>query len=275
MKLLLKPHSGLANRIRVMVSGISLAQKLNCPIEIIWENEKELVCGYYDLFKKNDDLNITGGNWRTNIIDKVRAKRMPLILLKELLNIGFIMYDINMKEYVWNTGSNYIDLSKINNRRKDIYIKSCNEFYYHPENLNYFLPNDEIQEIVEITTKHFSAHTIGVHIRRTDHKVSIAESPLSSFKEKMYLEIENNADVVFYLATDDPEVKSALKSEFGDRLFYADVVFNRNTRDGVRSAMVDLHSLARTTKIYGSYWSSFSDMAARFGEIPLIIVRKV
>ena len=40
-------------------------------------------------------------------------------------------------------------------------------------------------------------------------------------------------------------------------------------------AMVDLYCLAKCSKIYGSHGSSFSDVAARIGNIPLKVMKKV
>ena len=49
---------------------------------------------------------------------------------------------------------------------------------------------------------------------------------------------------------------------------------NRDTPNGIRDAVVDLYCLSKTKYIYGSYWSSFSDIAARIGEIRLITLNK-
>lgn len=39
-------------------------------------------------------------------------------------------------------------------------------------------------------------------------------------------------------------------------------------------AMIDILCLSRTLKIYGSFYSSFSEYAANMGNIPLVIVKK-
>ena len=47
----------------------------------------------------------------------------------------------------------------------------------------------------------------------------------------------------------------------------------RDTLAGMQDAVVDLFCLSRTRKLLGSYWSSFSDMAAELSGIPLQIVK--
>lgn len=48
----------------------------------------------------------------------------------------------------------------------------------------------------------------------------------------------------------------------------------RQDENGIADAVVDLFILSRTQRLYGSYWSSFSEVAAQIGNIPLEIVRK-
>ncbi|MEJ8816955.1 hypothetical protein [Lacibacter sp. H407] len=274
MNVIVKPHSGLANRIRVMVSAISLGKRIGCDVKIVWEREKGLNCNFYDLFQRHPALHIVQRSMRTDILDKVRAKPVLVATISKLLGIGFIMYDVNMREYVWCAPNGVIDVSKFDQLNKDIYIKACNDFYFQGENLQYFMPSDLIQAKINANTKHFTNNTVGIHIRRGDHQTSIYESPTEYFKLKMRDEVAYNKQVSFYVATDDPHVKEELITEFGERVYYANAVLSRNTVEGMTDAMVDLYSLSRTCKIYGSYWSSYSDIAAKIGNIPLEIIQK-
>lgn len=42
---------------------------------------------------------------------------------------------------------------------------------------------------------------------------------------------------------------------------------------GNKEGITDMYTLARTQKIYGSFQSSFSDMAAQIGGVPLEILK--
>ncbi|MBK0377764.1 hypothetical protein [Mucilaginibacter segetis] len=52
----LEPTGGLANRIRVIASGIWLKQKLNTGLTVVWNENYELRCPYHELFEPIEDI---------------------------------------------------------------------------------------------------------------------------------------------------------------------------------------------------------------------------
>jgi hypothetical protein len=65
-----------------------------------------------------------------------------------------------------------------------------------------------------------------------------------------------------------------LLKKFGhDRIIFHKKVFGRSVTKGVKDAVVDLFCLSRTSKILGSYFSSFSQIAGRLGNIPVEILK--
>ena len=78
---------------------------------------------------------------------------------------------------------------------------------------------------------------------------------------------------VDYLATDSEEVKREMKERYGDRIFCSGKKADRGSLEGIREGITDMYTLARTQKIYGSFQSSFSDMAAQIGGVPLEILK--
>lgn len=110
--------------------------------------------------------------------------------------------------------------------------------------------------------------TIGIHIRRTDNVNAINYSPTSLFLDRIREDIKAEPTIKYYLATDDPIEESVFVSEFGDRI----VIFKKHSLDrndpvAITDAVIDLYNLSRCRKIYGSYFSSFSDVAALWGNI--------
>lgn len=87
-------------------------------------------------------------------------------------------------------------------------------------------------------------------------------------------EIDLNADVSIYLATDDESVKQKLQKRYGKRLIYVKDKADRSSISGIQGGIVDMYTLARTQKILGSFHSSFSELAAQLGDIPLEIIKK-
>ena len=110
--------------------------------------------------------------------------------------------------------------------------------------------------------------TFGFHIRRTDNVKSIKFSPDDLFINKAKVLIENDNKVKFFLATDDAEVRTKFRRLFGWHCVTRDVA-ERHSINGVEDAVVDMLLLSSCKRgVYGSYWSSFSEVAAEVGRCP-------
>jgi hypothetical protein len=144
------------------------------------------------------------------------------------------------------------------------HIKSYSHFYKSkPTRFNFHLRNLRFKTNC-ITSKSF----VGVHIRRTDHTKCINDSPLSFFIEAMEKEpVKTN----FYLATDCTNTKKIVKEHFKDRVITSDIILKRTSIQGVKGAISDFLNLANCSKIIGTKHSSFSEMAALYGNIELIV----
>ena len=78
----------------------------------------------------------------------------------------------------------------------------------------------------------------------------------------------------FYLASDSLDIKSIMKKEFGDRVILSEGVLNRHSEEGILEAVLEIYSLSKTARIFGSYYSSYSEMAAKLGKIKLEVLKK-
>jgi hypothetical protein len=114
-----------------------------------------------------------------------------------------------------------------------------------------------------------SRRPIGVHIRRTDNKKSIEYSPSRLFWETM----ETYPNDVFFLASDSEEDRQEAYRRFPGRIITAGTLVPRYAPLGTYYAMLDLYCLSRCSQILGSYYSSFTEIAAAWGGIPLRVVR--
>lgn len=266
------PHSGLANRMRVIASGLSLAKKINQPISVIWNKDDGCNIDFYELFKPVTGLELRGDNWKTRLMKLIRGKK-NLRWLPALISIDFYMFDENFKQYVWGNKDYAFNPEILKKNVRDIYINTCHDFYYQKEFFTLFKPIPEIQVLINKNTKKFSSKTIGIHIRRTDHKEAIRYSPLELYINEMKDDLSQDSEVNFFLATDDSETESKLKELFPGKILTADRELSRSSKAGMTGAMVDLYCLGKCSKIYGSYWSSFSDVAARIGDVPLKVMK--
>lgn len=301
-KIVVQPTGGLCNRLRAINSVLDLLKTTNKTnyITVIWENNHELGASYKSIFKPNDKIKIietlpfSGKNmfnplnmmkvWNTIPITKTnyqKSYKFRQILGREN---GFdkIIYQDEMFELV----KNKFDFNELKNY-DSLYIASCFDFeidYFdkysmEQETMNFpfssFIPHASIKDKINQISKEFSSFTIGLHIRRTDHAGAIEHSPLSLFIDKMNEEIDLNEQTNFFLATDDKETEKELIQLFGTKIIInTEKAFDRDSEKGVQDAFIDVVCLSKTSKIYGSHASSFSETAAKMGMIPLIICEK-
>ena len=120
------------------------------------------------------------------------------------------------------------------------------------------------------------AQTVGVHVRRTDHTEAIANSPLSLFADKMRQEMSEVPGTDFFVATDDEGVKRELREALPEAklIFHDSGIIDRNSKEGICDAYIEMLALSRCRKILGSYNSTFSLLPSYIGDIPLEVVKK-
>ena len=66
--------------------------------------------------------------------------------------------------------------------------------------------------------------------------------------------------------TDKPAVE-----QFPEEIIVYKKELSREKEEGIKDALVDMLCLSKTSRIIGSFWSSFSEVSAEIGRIPLTI----
>jgi hypothetical protein len=117
------------------------------------------------------------------------------------------------------------------------------------------------------------APTVGVHIRRTDNKIAAETSRLEDYITHMKDYVEEQPQISFFLATDEPAVEAALKAVFGQKIItFPKSAYRRSESAAIGEALIDLLLLSRCDRILGSYYSTFSDYASMFRRVELLKV---
>lgn len=260
---------------RAMASGIALCRDLSIIPEIIWSLNSELNCKYEKLFKIVPDafeLKNVSGMCDLFFYDEPRKKNIFLSKLFHKSNKTdlFITDKDISRKYIDDKITLIEDIRNINGK---VLIRSGLEFYKFDDTLygNLFKPTEQVSNIVCNIIQEFNNHKIiGLHIRRTDNIIAIQHSPLYLFKNVIDEEIKKNNDIKFYLATDSESVKQEIKNIYGNRIITSSQQASRKTESGIIDALTEMLILSKCDKIYGSYWSSFSEAAALLGNIHLI-----
>lgn len=273
-KITFVPVGGLANRMRAVASAVTLAAKTDSKLSIIWFQDWALNAPFNQLFKPIDRTVAClrdASRLDYALLDRPRSKNLHFPLLYQKLSFRSCLYERSITP-LCNANFDFEAWAK---QGQCVYMASYTAFQQYDDAWinRLFVPVDEITGEVERRCCNFAEEMIGVHIRRTDNAASIQQSPIELFYQKLDQDIKGNDQVGIYLATDSEEVKKAMKERYGNRLFSSDKQADRGSLEGIRDGVTDMYTLARTRKIYGSFQSSFSDMAAQIGGVPLEIVR--
>ena len=221
--------AGLANRLRATVSGICAAEKLGCSITIAWPKEAVFGATWTDLFES--DL----PSWIT--FTEYPIKGTLCLTEGEFDRIAQQTPVIRIKSYGCFQPMN------------EAWFKWLRRLRPRPE----FLPA-------------FPTPPIGVHIRRTDNTTSMQKSPTIAFVRAM----DALPRATFFLATDDPAERAMITKLYPGRVItFPTECYHRDLKRGIEEGFREFLGLAHCSEILGSQGSSFSELAAWWGDIPL------
>jgi hypothetical protein len=281
-RLIVRPRAGLANRMRVITSFQILARSSGRLFELCWAPSN----GW-----SNEDLNILFENG---------FPRVPLDEFERYCQNGLALHEArrivghgNERTWEWREGSGMhqvFDLEAFpvvtysGDARCDRLVDPATQARLLPHfesayqaSIKEWRPVPSIRAKVESLAASFSPHTVGVHIRRGDHLAGPRRSGLrrssdAAFFARMDAEQAEEPHTNFFLATDCTETEERFRERYREA-----VIVNRDKRfvpsvrgqpkDNQRDAVIDMFALARTRKILGSNYSSFSKMAADIGGI--------
>lgn len=268
-KIIIVAQGGLANRMRAIASGLYYAIKTNRDLLVVWYKNKELNASFSDLFKiENVPFKIIEPNFLAyNLYHEQPRKKNFFIsrIIRKLLGITAIIDIHNLPEE--------LIIERLNKATKRVIINSGLQFAdYAPEILQQIFRFNE--NVIERKNKILRGRTpeIAIQIRRTDNIESIKHSPLHSFEKAINSLIKKNCNVSCFLATDDTQTKAYLSSKFPQNIIINPRETRRDTKEGMIDAAAEMLIMSECKIIYGSFWSSFSEIAALYGSKELVVI---
>lgn len=255
--LIIQPSGGLCNRMRVINSAWELAKRRKEKLIVLWYLCPELNCSFESIFQPVDEIQI--------------------INITSLKDPRKLFYQLTAKQ---RFGNDDILNNKTNGVLNDDFYKQLKkrvylftwEHFYPSQDYHFYTPTKSLQERIGSFTERFGERCVGVHIRRTDNAVSMGKSTTEQFIALMQKELEAHPETIFFLATDDKKEEALLRETFPGKILSNQTrSLDRNSEDGIHDALLDLYCLAATDKLIGSYWSSFTDIAADMRGIEKVI----
>jgi tetratricopeptide (TPR) repeat protein len=237
-------EGGLCNRLRVLASCLSLGYFWQIPVYMRWLPAKPCNCRFEDLYQP--------------VCETVEAEEVERWLAEEpseTLHIDTIT--LCMKVLYVKYLKDEVDFAAYESK----YLEIIRSLILQPS------LQTAVDDFIQATWKH---PIVGLHVRRTDHDKSQYISSDERFFQTMERHLQQGVET-FFLATDNGQTQAKFKQRFGDRIITYSATFNPNQQrqTSQQTATIDLHLLANTQKIIGSYGSSFGEYAAALGNIPL------
>jgi hypothetical protein len=277
------PECGLCNRIRVIDSGISLANEWNVKLVIFWKLNNDLNASFYDLFEplytncgKVEIIEINNADYNFDVY-KIYFKGLKYFSNPILINID--NFPNNPLSFIYNSLYSSFLIGKddyscqIKNIceywsiyfKKNIFIKTYSRFHQSIfSDYKNFLPNKDIVTLSNVLLTQFADQMVGVHIRRTDNKDSVLRSSNQLFENEMVDMLKLNPNLKFYLSTDSENDKLYFTNLFAGKVISNNCEFDRNSKLSIKHALIDLICLSKCNFILGSYYSSFSEFAITY-----------
>lgn len=269
------PFGGLANRMKAIAAGIRLARECGSRLDILWTRDHGLNSRFDQLFQPvavdGTDVSIIEAN-TVDLITRDRPRPKNLFLPRLFLWLKRTAYMSGRRNgELFHSGT--FDFTAWAKGR-NVWMASCVYFMEATppsDAFDIFRPLAHIQNEIDTRATTFAADTVGIHVRRTDNARSRNQSRTEDFLECMAL---MPATTRFFLATDEEEIKTIFRKEFGNRLTCMTEKARRDTAGGIRNAVTEMYLLARTRLIIGSHGSTFSMTPAAMGRIPLLFADK-
>ena len=241
--------SGLCNRLRTMASGLRLAREFGRHLNVFWRVDSDMNARFTDIFQAPQDMSVYE-SCPESLVSRVLFNPKNLFATMPDQRDRFLAKALAKKG-------------------RGLLMHTDWSNFYPTYDYSWLRLCPDMQVWITELQASFGAGLMGLHIRRTDNDMSIRYSPLSLFEDKIREELKRDPRQRFFLATDDEPTKRILREEFNDAILTREGVAARNMKNGVKDAVADLYLLANCTKLYGSYYSSFSETAAYIGRIPL------
>ena len=274
--LYVRPLNGLCNRMRAIASAQALARAAGTRLTIFWDVTPDVGVRFEEIFERIDQYKIINVCPRNSLRDS-----LLFLLYGEVDNIRGIPTRWITRWYFRDRIFGQVRPGDFSDRRLEQIVRDTKRTlitswwsFYGKSMLDFsiFRLHQAQQAEVNEISQTFRNNTIGVHIRRTDNVNAIRYSPTHAFIAAMKDCVAAEPDVHFFLTTDCGDTERQLISLFGHKIITRARKISRNSADGLRDAVVDLFLLSRTSRILGSYYSTFSETAASIGNIRWVTV---
>lgn len=280
LMLIIHAQHGLSNRIRAIASAAAVAKKEGRWLRVVWEKDIHINASFFDLFDST----------ASRITDVWETFDFRELLPDTFDSYNYLEPELGAKKYA------YVDMSV----PKHIYVKSAYRlnstasFEEEDAFLKSLVPSKAVQNFINLVA-HLEKEAIGVHIRSMKPLEELPQLPRNAYPEEgwekldkyrsistsgkfaqeMRRILDSNPNTNFFLATDSWNATTTVVKTFGNSVTFLD---SHACRDRsalcLQYALADLFLLSKCSRILGSPWSSFSEVAGALRGAPIAYAGK-
>lgn len=277
-KMIYEPFGGLCNRLRNMDYIFQVKDRLHLDeFRLFWFNDRNCGCNAEDIISvpvpyQNQPFP------KHSIKECMNEKDIPGLFTSAFNNARYRAIQKKYKDhiiddadYLYDPEMMLQDMEKTLNEGQTLYFRGC----HNPmpdRDYSWLKFRPELVDQADRDLKGCNDY-ISVHIRRTDHKLCILESPTYVFFDFLDGILSEKPDQMVYLATDDDELLKEAERLYHDNMVpHRSLVLDRTSKEGICDAVTEFLILSRSKKVFGSSSSSYSEEAAYFGGVPFEIL---
>lgn len=262
----LSPIGGLGNRLRTIASVYNYCVSNDAKLVVHWFKECRkdgLNASFCSLFKPVEAFTVVDCRFADYWVNNLPLKRN--------LYIPLLVDAVTRRRALYNIGKDELGQLEIDGDATVVTGSQQGEMCRLDK---LFVPVAELRDEIDTFGTRLGENVVGCHIRRTDNVLSIKNSSIEKFEKCLDELFEGDDGVKVFLCSDDEEVKQHFVLRYGsNKVVTRRSVLKRNSWQGIADAVVEMWILSKARVIYGSYWSSFSEVSAYLGHSKLQVVK--
>jgi hypothetical protein len=242
--ILSKPYGGIGNRLKCIISSLSIDEDL----KLLWEygpHEGQdlggVWCRFNDLFENNFEEFDSMKDWPGHNCKHVE---------------GCTFFE-NINHLDLHYGDNWGNHIPEELKKKHVGI------------ISKLKPVKYIRDNVERFSKLFDDDTITVSIRTWKDVPRTRNTKGKTFSiDSLYSYLDTYNTNKFFITCDDENTFNEILKKYGDRILYTEkrtTFGDYRTKEGIQDALIDLYLSGKNKKILLSYGSSFGELQWWFG----------
>lgn len=281
------PEMGLGNRLRALASLYVISHTAGREFVLVWTPDIHCAAAFSDIFSSTAgpmnnvrvfaDTDVVVASGAMHVTPSAVAQQCdtaPTNTTVQSAAIDIALETLSTDIVV--ASSNVVPSKYRTWAEEDMFLRTL------------ALSSNVADELGKLLSQWDFASMIGIHIRLGQDPAKYAYEDTSTYDATVIYELQRWREAsavnvfaaemrrvllltpgqMFYVASDTQEAITTLLGEFGDAIikYHPRTVFDRSVEQLVAAA-VDLYALGATREIWGSNWSSFTEIACRVAGI--------